>query len=124
MKAESALVVRSVPTQMLPSIPVAALPARSSMMRDTVGSEATIPNGYGRARNIATSAGHSPPAASITARSQTALRRWRTAFDRMNPPSSTCSTSTGRRAQAVSMRSSVPAPDTEPDNSARYSTYG
>ena len=108
----------------IPAIAVPGSRARSSTIRDIVGSEATIPNRCGRARSIATSAGQSPPAASITARSQTALPGWWTAFGRMNPPSSTSSASTRPRARAVSVSSSVHAPDTEPDDSERYLTCG
>jgi hypothetical protein len=108
----------------IPAIAVDPSRARSSMLRKIVGSDATFPNRCERARSIATSAGQSPPAASITARSLTALPgRW-TADGSMNPPSPPSSASTRRRARAVSVGSSVYAPDTEPDESDRYLTFG
>ena len=57
------------------AIPVVAVPrslARAPEIRETVRSDATFPNTCGRDRSITTSAGQSPPAASITARSQIA----------------------------------------------------
>ena len=94
------------------------------MIREIVGSDATFPNRCGRARSITTSAGQSPPAASITARSQTALPgRW-TAVGRANPSSSTASASTRPRTRAVSVSSSIPAFDTEPDDFDRHLTFG
>lgn len=70
------------------------------------------------------SAGHCPPAASITARSQTALAGWWTAFGRTNPPSSTSSASTGPRARGGLGEQEHPAFDTEPDDVERYLTFG
>ena len=108
------------PCRAIPAIAVASSRARSPMIRETVGSDATFPNRCGRARSITTSAGQSPPAASITARSQIALPgRW-TAFGRANPSNSTDNASTRPRTRAVSVSRSIPAFDTEPDDFERY----
>ena len=47
--------------------------ASTSIVRDTVGSEATGPNSAGSARSSAISARQSPPSASVTAKSSTIL---------------------------------------------------
>ena len=83
-----------------------------------------MPNRCGRARSIATSAGQSPPAASITARSQIALPGWCTAWGRANPLSSTLWAWTRPSARAVSVSSGVPALDTDPRVDERYLTFG
>ena len=112
------------PCRAIPAIAVASSRARSPMIRETVGSDATFPNRCGRARSITRSAGQSPPAASITARSQIALPgRW-TAHSWANPSNSTASDSTRPRTRVVSVSRSIPAFDTEPDYFDRYLTYG
>ena len=57
--------------------------------QDRMESQSACEIGWGRDRSIATSPGHWPPSASITARSQTAFAGCWDALGRMNPPSST-----------------------------------
>lgn len=94
------------------------------MIQEIIGSEATGPNRCGRARSITRSAGTSPPAASITARSAIALPgRW-TAPRRVNPAGSVSSAPTRSSTRAISVSSSTPADDTEPVAWEPYLTIG
>jgi len=64
--------------------------ANASIVRDTVGSEATGPNTPGSARSAATSARQSPPTARVTARSHTTLVGSCLAVGRLAPPGQRC----------------------------------
>ena len=99
-----------------PSSPLAAKVATS---REIVAVEATGPNNPDPARKSVTSAGQSPPTASITARSKTTLPGSWTAVGFRHRDNCSPSAADSPTVRAVSTSTWAPASDTHPLASAR-----
>ena len=92
----------------------AASAASASIVRDTVGSDATSPNTAGSARSSATSARQSPPRASVTARSVTTLPGSWIAIGLRHRASAVDNARSSPAARTVSTSATPPACDTTP----------
>ena len=88
--------------------------ARASIVRDTVGSEATSPNTPGSARSNAISARQSPPSPSATARSSSTFAGSCTAVGRRQRASPADSAQSRPDARIVAVSSAPPACETTP----------
>jgi hypothetical protein len=88
--------------------------AKASIVRDTVGSEATRPNTDGSARSSATSARQSPPSASVTARSVITFAGSCRAVGLRHGASTADNAVSTPHARTVSTRATPPACDATP----------
>jgi hypothetical protein len=89
--------------------------ANASIVRDTVGSEATGPNTRGSARSTATSARQSPPSARVSARSVITLPGSCRAIGLHHGASAIDSPRPRPAARAASTSTTAPLCDTTPD---------
>lgn len=98
--------------------------AKVSTSRDTVGSEATLPNTSGAWRRSATSARQSPPRVSMTARSHNTLAGSCTASGLRHGANADDSSRSNPTARTVSSTTTAPACDTVVRSHASTPTWG
>lgn len=98
--------------------------ASASIVRETVGSEATGPRTPGSARSTATSARQSPPKASAIARSSTTFAGSCTALGLRQGANPLDSAEPRPAARTVSTGSTPPVCDTTPELAASVWTRG
>jgi hypothetical protein len=98
--------------------------ANASIVRDTVGSEATSPNTAGSPRSTATSARQSPPNARATARSHTTLAGSCRANGLRHGANARDNSAPSLLARTASASSTPPARDTTPEPAASTRTQG
>jgi hypothetical protein len=98
--------------------------ARASIVRETVGSEATSPYTFGSARSNAMSARQSPPRARVTARSSSTFAGLCTASGLRHGANAADNASSRPDARIVAVRSVPPALQTTPRPASSTRTRG